>query len=195
MIALVRGEVLLRRTDYVVVDCGGVGYRLALSAQSLRQVPAVGKQVVLYAHLIMRDDAVNLYGFASEDERDLFLALLSVKSIGPKVALSILSGGTPSDLRRALAASDVARFQAVPGIGKRTAERIIVELREQAAKEQGARSESNPDDVHTTAREGLMALGFSLVEAEKLLGDVAESEPQTMIAQALKRARQPTAAS
>ena len=130
MIALVSGTVAVRRSDHVVIDCGGVGYKLAVSSHTLRQVPAVGSDVLLHAHLVVRDDALALYGFASEDERELFLMLLGVQSVGPKVALAVLSGGSPRELLTALAAGDAARFQAVPGIGKRTAERIIVELRE-----------------------------------------------------------------
>ena len=130
MIALVTGTVAVRRPDAVVVECGGVGYRLAVSAETLKRVPAVGKTVTLHSHLVVRDDALILYGFASEEERELFLLLLGVQAVGPKVALAVLSAGPPRELVGALAAGDAARFQAVPGIGKRTAERIIVELRE-----------------------------------------------------------------
>ena len=138
MIALLRGEVAVRRGDYVVILCEGVGYRAAVSAETLRHVPAVGERVTLHTHLIAREDALSLYGFASEHERDLFLMLVSVQAVGPKVALAALSGGAPRELLAAIAAGDAARFQSVPGIGRRTAERIIVELRERvvAAGEQ-----------------------------------------------------------
>src|SRR5919106_2294647 len=135
MIASVSGEVLVRRPDYVVIDAAGVGYRLAVSAETLKAVPARGKHATLHAHLVARDDSLSLYGFASEEERDLFLSLTSVSGIGPKVAIAILSGGAPRELLRAIAAGDAKRFQAVPGIGKRTAERVIVELRERIAGE------------------------------------------------------------
>ncbi len=125
MIALISGKVAVRRTDHVVVDCGGVGYRLSVSGETLRHVPAVGNTVVLHSHLIPRDDALVLYGFATEDERDLFLMLLSVQSVGPKVALDVLSGGPVRELLLTLAAGDTARLQAVKGVGKRTAERIM----------------------------------------------------------------------
>jgi holliday junction DNA helicase RuvA len=91
MIALLRGEVAVRRTDHVVILCAGVGYRAAVSAETLRHVPAVGEQATLHGHLIVRDDALALYGFYSEEERDLFLMLLSVQAVGPKVALAVLS--------------------------------------------------------------------------------------------------------
>ena len=137
------GEVAVRRPDHVVVDCGGVGYRLAVSAETLRHVPPRASGP-LHTHLIFRDDALKLYGFATEEERDLFLMLLGVQSVGPKVALGVLCGGPPRELMAAVAAGDVARLQAVPGIGKRTAERIIVELREKVGAAAGGASDRRP---------------------------------------------------
>ena len=194
MIALVRGEVAIRRPDHIVVDCGGVGYRLAVSAQTLRHVPPVGKQVTLHAHLIPRDDALNLFGFASEDERDLFLALIGVQSVGPKVALAVLSGGSTRELLSAIATGDAARFQAVPGIGKRTAERIIVELREKVAppaEDDGISITRavDADDPHGLAREGLLGLGFAPPEVDALLADVEGDSAEALIAAALRGAR------
>ncbi|MFL5838528.1 MAG: Holliday junction branch migration protein RuvA [Solirubrobacteraceae bacterium] len=194
MIALVRGEVAIRRPDHVVVDCGGVGYRLAVSAQSLKHVPRVGQAVTLHVHLIPRDDALNLFGFHSEEERDLFLALIGVQSVGPKVALAVLSGGPPRELIAAIATGDAARFQAVPGIGKRTAERIIVELREKVAPlpEDDAISitrTADADDPQALAREGLLGLGFPPPEADALLADVEGESPEDLIAAALRGAR------
>ena len=194
MIALVRGEVAIRRPDHVVVDCGGVGYRLAVSAQTLRHVPPVGKQVTLHAHLIPRDDALNLFGFASEDERDLFLALIGVQSVGPKVALAVLSGGSTRELLSAIATGDAARFQAVPGIGKRTAERIIVELRETVAPPSEDDGISftravDADDPHGLASEGLLGLGFAPPEVDALLADVEGESAEALIAAALRGAR------
>jgi Holliday junction DNA helicase RuvA len=191
MIASVRGEVLVRRPDHVVVESGGVGYRLSVSAETLKAVPARGKQATLHAHLVARDDSLQLYGFASEEERDLFLHLTSVSGIGPKVAVAILSGGTPRELLRAIAAGDGKRFQAVPGIGKRTAERVIVELREKVAGEleEGvpALDDAGEGDPRTLARDGLMHLGYTITEAEKLLADAEGSSPEEMISAALRR--------
>ena len=189
MIALIKGEVAVRRPDHVVIDCSGVGYRLAISAYSLQRVPAVGKQVALHTHMVVRDDALNLYGFSCESERELFLSLLSVKSVGPKVALAILSGGTPGELRSALASGDVGRLQAVPGIGKRTAERIIVELREQMSKEEIVGQSSNQNDPYRIAYEGLIGLGYSPTEASGLLATVSAQTPEEMIAEALQKAQ------
>jgi Holliday junction DNA helicase RuvA len=190
MIALVSGTVAVRRSDHVVVSCGGVGYRLSVSANTLRRVPPVGEDVLLHAHLVVRDDALQLYGFASEEERELFLMLLGVQSVGPKVALAVLSGGPPRELLAALAAGDSARFQAVPGIGKRTAERIIVELREKvgATLPDSAISITRSEDPRSIAREGLIGLGYSPEEAEALLDGAAGERPEDLIADALKTA-------
>lgn len=117
MIAAVSGEVISRRPDHVVVDAGGVGYRLAVSTETLRAVPAVGNRVSLHAHLIARDDSLALYGFATEEERDLFLSLISVSGVGPKVGLAALSGGTVPELLRAIATGDAKRFRPSPGSG------------------------------------------------------------------------------
>jgi holliday junction DNA helicase RuvA len=191
VIALVRGEVVVRRPDHVVVDCGGVGYRLAVSAETLRHVPAAGKAVTLHSHLVAREDQLALYGFHSEEERDLFLALLGVQAVGPKVALAVLSGGPPRELLGAIAGGDAGRFQAVPGIGKRTAERIIVELREKVAEPgEEAIAVSRGDDPRLLARDGLVGLGFSLQEAQALLDDAPEGmAPEELISHALKAAR------
>ena len=193
MIALVSGTVAVRRTDHVVIDCGGVGYRLSVSANTLRRVPAVGEQTALHAHLVVRDDALQLYGFASEEERELFLMLLGVQSVGPKVALAVLSAAPPRELLRALAAGDSARLQAVPGIGKRTAERIIVELREKVgvttpvpANGAGA---TLGDDPRVLARDGLLGLGYTPVEVDELLDGAEGERPEDLIAYALRTAR------
>jgi len=193
MIALVHGEVAVRRPDHVVVLAGGVGYRLGVSAETLRHVPAVGHAVTLHAHTILRDDAIALFGFAREEERDLFLLLLGVQAIGPKVALAVLSGGPPRELLAAIAAGDAKRFQAVPGIGKRTAERIIVELREKVGAEAGDPTgpivAARTDDPRRLARDGLLELGFPPAEAEALLADAAGASAEELMAAALRSAR------
>jgi holliday junction DNA helicase RuvA len=192
VIALVRGAVAVRRGDHVVLETAGVGYRLAVSAETLRRVPPVGQPVTLHSHLIVRDDAIMLYGFATEQERDLFLALIGVQSVGPKVALAVLSGGTPRELVTALASGDVARLQAVPGIGKRTAERIIVELREKVAGGVAADDDiviTRADDPRRLARDGLVELGYSVVEADELLRDAPVDTPEALISGALRAAR------
>lgn len=191
MIAAVRGEVMVRRPDHVVVDAAGVGYRLAVSAETLKAVPAIGRDVFLHAELIARDDSLSLFGFASEEERDLFGELISVSGVGPKVALAALSGGPARELLRAIASGDAKRFQAVPGIGKRTSERIIVELREKVAgalEEEVAPEGANGADPRGLARDGLVNLGYAQLEAEQLLDGLDGSDPEELLAAALRKA-------
>src|SRR3954462_8831542 len=135
MIASVSGTVQSRRPDHVVIDCGGGGYRLSVSSKTLERGPPAGESATVLTHLILKDDGINLYGFATEAERELFLRLISVSGVGPKMALAALSGSSVSEMRAAIASGTARRFRVVPGIGKKTAERVIVELREVFAAE------------------------------------------------------------
>lgn len=192
MIATVRGEVLLRRADHVVIEAAGVGYKLTVSAETLRSVPAAGQETFLHAETISRDDSLLLYGFSSEEERDLFNLLIGVSGIGPKVAIAALSGGPHRELTRAIMAGDAKRFQAVPGIGKRTAERIILELKDKVtgiAEQAGETVVPAASDARSLARDGLVNLGYAPLEAEQLLDGVGEGDdPQALIGAALRRA-------
>jgi Holliday junction DNA helicase RuvA len=196
VIARVAGDVAVRRGDHVVIEtASGVGYRVAVSASTMERIPAIGHPVSLHTELIVREDSMSLYGFATEEEQDLFTMLLGVQSVGPKMALAVLSGGSPRELITALAAGDAARLQAVPGIGKRTAERIIVELREKVGVPNdlvpaiGDVSASRGDDPRLLARDGLLELGYDLIEADRLLSG---AEPgltaEQLIGHALKAA-------
>ena len=192
MIASIRGEVISRFAGEVVIEAAGVGYKLAVSSGTLASVPAAGEQARLFTHLIVRDDAMNLYGFSTQAERELFLMLIGVQSVGPKVALAVLSGGSPRELLNAIGSGDTARFQAVPGIGKRTAERIIVELREKVAgrvSDEIVVRHTPTDDPRTLAREGLLGLGFTPQEAEAMLDTAAGDTPEDLIAEALRAGR------
>jgi Holliday junction DNA helicase RuvA len=192
VIASVRGEVLSRISGEVVIEAAGVGYKLAVSSETLSAVPAAGEQGRLFTHLVLRDDGINLYGFSTQSERELFLMLIGVQSVGPKVALAVLSGGTPRELLNAIASGDSARFQAVPGIGKRTAERIIVELREKVAgkvSDEIVVRHTPTDDPRTLAREGLLGLGFTPQEADGMLDTAAGDTPEDLISEALKAGR------
>jgi len=179
-----------------------VGYRAAVSAETVRHVPPLGEEVPLHTHLIVRDDALTLYGFASEEERELFLMLLSVQAVGPKVALAVLSSARPNELVAALAAGDAARLQAVPGIGRRTAERIIVELREKVgadgagagrtpivARRGGAGADGGAGEQRALARAGLLELGYRHEEADELLREARGETAQELIGSALRLAR------
>jgi Holliday junction DNA helicase RuvA len=190
MIAAVRGEVMVRRPDHVVIEAGGVGYRLTVSAETLKAVPATGREAFLHSELVAREDSLSLYGFASEEERELFGNLVSVSGVGPKVAIAVLSGGPARELLRAIAAGDAKRFQAAPGIGKRTAERIIVELREKVAGalEEEVATAAEGGDARSLARDGLVNLGYAPLEAEQLLDGIESDDAEQLIATALRKA-------
>jgi Holliday junction DNA helicase RuvA len=193
MIALLRGEVAERGADHVTLMCGGVGYRLAVSAQTLAAVGPLGREATLHTHLIVRDDALVLVGFAAEAERDLFLALLAVQAVGPKLALAVLGAGPLSAVVGAIAAGDAQFFQSVPGVGKRTAERIIVELREKVGAALGEgivlRRATAADEPRELAREGLLELGFAPPEAERLLAQADGDSAEELLAAALRATR------
>jgi holliday junction DNA helicase RuvA len=192
VIGSVRGTLVTRLPGDVVIEAAGVGYRLKVSTETLAGLPKAGDQAMLLTHLILRDDGMHLYGFATQAERELFLMLIGVQGVGPKVALAVLSGGAPRELLNAIASGDTARFQAVPGIGKRTAERIIVELREKVAgraTDEIVVRRTASDDPRTLAREGLLGLGFTPQEADRLLDQSGGETPEELIAGALRAAR------
>jgi Holliday junction DNA helicase RuvA len=192
VIASVRGTIISRLPGEAVIEAAGVGYRVGISSETLSALPRAGEQATLLTHLILRDDGMHLYGFATEPERELFLMLIGVQGVGPKVALAVLSGGAPRELLNAIASGDTARFQAVPGIGKRTAERIIVVLREKVAgraMDEIVVRRAASDDPRTLAREGLLGLGFTPQEADKLLDQAGGETPEELIAGALRAAR------
>src|SRR3954451_15833590 len=192
MIASIRGPVVTRLPGDVVIEAAGVGYRLNVSTETLAALPRAGEQATLLTHLILRDDGMHLYGFSSEAERELFLMLIGVQSVGPKVALAVLSGGAPRELLNAIASGDTGRFQAVPGIGKRTAERIIVELREKVAgkvTDDIVVRHTPTDDPRTLAREGLLGLGFTPQEADGMLDTANGETPEDLISEALRAGR------
>ena len=192
MIASVRGMLVSRLPGEAIVEAAGVGYRLNISSETLAALPRAGEQATLLTHLILRDDGMHLYGFSTQAERELFLMLIGVQGVGPKVALAVLSGGAPRELLNAIATGDTARFQAVPGIGKRTAERIIVELREKVAgraTDDIVVRRTASDDPRTLAREGLLGLGFTLQEADRLLDQSGGDSPEELIQGALRAAR------
>jgi Holliday junction DNA helicase RuvA len=192
MIGSVRGAVLLRRPGEVVLEAAGVGYRLAVSTETLREVPPAGEEALLHSHLVLRDDGIQLYGFAGEAERELFLMLIGVQGVGPKVALAVLSGGSARELLNAIASGDSARFQAVPGIGKRTAERIIVELREKVAgrvDDEIVVTRAADRSPRALAREALLGLGFAPQETDEMLDGAEGDTAEDLIAGALRAAR------
>jgi holliday junction DNA helicase RuvA len=190
MIARLRGRPLANTPEGLVVDVGGVGYLVAATPAAVRRADGAD-EISLYTYLHVREDALQLYGFADASERDLFVQLLSVNGVGPKVALAIVSGSPAADLRRAIALEDAARFQTIPGIGKKTAERIVLELKEKLAAgmpEPGG-GVSGAGRPHAVARDALVELGWSVVEAERALAETdPEAPPEERVRQALKKA-------
>ena len=187
MIARLRGTAAGHTSDGLVLDVGGVGYLVAATPSVLRRAET-GGEVVVETYLHVREDALQLYGFADAAERELFTQLLTVNGIGPKVALAVVSGSPAADLRRAIALGDAARFQAIPGIGKKTAERIVLELKGRAPvadlPPQGAGA-----PVELVAREALVELGYSLQEAERALAATDPALPaEERVRQALRAA-------
>jgi Holliday junction DNA helicase RuvA len=180
MISRLRGTVVARTPAGLVLDVGGVGY---LVAATPRVVARVGEEATVETHLHVREDALQLYGFASADERELFELLLGVSGIGPKVALAIVSGSPPAELRRAIARDDLARFEAIPGIGRKTAQRVVMELKDKL----GAPGASTSGPL--LARDALVELGWSVVDADRALADVDESlSVEEQVRSALKKA-------
>jgi Holliday junction DNA helicase RuvA len=186
MIARLRGTAVASTADGLVLDVGGVGYLVAATPSALRKAEA-GAEVTVETYLHVREDTLQLYGFADRAERELFVQLLTVNGVGPKVALAIVSGSPAEDLKRAIVREDAARFQAIPGIGKKTAERIVLELKEKM----GAPDLVSvpPSDGHVVARDALVELGYSLADAERALAETdADATPEERVRQALRKA-------
>jgi Holliday junction DNA helicase RuvA len=174
MIGRLRGTVADRRTESVILDVGGVGYRIAVTPRTLVALPGLGEEAVLHTHLHVREDQLALYGFGSIEERDLFDLLLGASGVGPKVALAILATLTPDDLRRAVAGNDLALLTAVPGIGKRSAEKLMLELR---PKMDVLAEASSSSGAMSQAREALENLGYSSEEIRESLSDLSHESP------------------
>ena len=171
-----------------MLDVGGVGYLVAVTPSATRKADGAN-EIALHTYLHVREDALQLYGFAEAAERELFVQLLSVNGVGPKVALAVVSGSAAAELRRAIALEDVARFQAIPGIGKKTAERIVLELKEKLGDPALAPAPDGSGEHHVVARDALVELGWTLLDAERALAEVdAELPPEERVRLALKKA-------
>ena len=189
MIAQLRGRPVARTPDGLVLDVGGVGYLVQATPAALRKAEGAAETTIL-TYLNVREDALQLFGFADAGERELFVQLLTVNGVGPKVALAIVSGSPAADLRRAIALQDAARFQAIPGIGKKTAERIVLELKERLGDQAPVPIATGRDaPPELVARDALLELGYSLVEAERALAATGpELPPEERVRQALRAA-------
>jgi Holliday junction DNA helicase RuvA len=186
VISRLRGVPAGRTVDGLVLDVGGVGYLVSATPSVLRRADGPS-EVTVETYLHVREDALQLYGFADAAERSLFVQLLGVSGIGPKVALAVVSSASPEELQRAIALNDSARFQAIPGIGKKTAERIVLELEGSIAESVPVPSGGAPREL--VARDALVELGYSLVEAEQALAGVDPNLPaEERVREALRSA-------
>ncbi|HEX6699923.1 MAG TPA: Holliday junction branch migration protein RuvA [Gaiellaceae bacterium] len=189
MIAQLRGRPVARTVEGLVLDVGGVGYLVQATPSAFRRADGAD-EVTIHTYLAVREDALQLFGFAETAERELFVQLLAVNGVGPKVALAVVSGSPPAELRRAIVLGDAARFQAIPGIGKKTAERIVLELKEKLADDApvpiSAAAGTKP---HLVAREALVELGYSISEAEQALATTdPDLPPEERVRLALRAA-------
>jgi Holliday junction DNA helicase RuvA len=190
VIAQLRGTVVEASLDRMVVDVAGVGYEVR-TPPSVRARP--GEEIAVYTHLVVSDDALTLYGFATVDERDVFLALTGVSRVGPKLALAALGTLGAQRLREAVHGEDVTALTAVPGIGRKGAQRLILELRETLVAAEGDGSPTPPGDgagdhVHAEVRQALAGLGYAADETQAALAAVPDDDdPEALLRAALQR--------
>ncbi len=191
MIAFLRGKLASKAYDYVVLDVSGVGYKIMLSGQSVSRLPEIGTEIQLLTKMIVKEDDVALYGFQNATEQNVFERLISVSGIGPKAALSILSSYSAEEVIEIIASQDSVRMQKAPGIGKKTASRIILELKDVFAQVGGDLSSQTPSASTSAlqgAREALLSMGFTSTEIDLALKDAPSEETETGLLQyALKR--------
>ncbi|HEY3317285.1 MAG TPA: Holliday junction branch migration protein RuvA [Coriobacteriia bacterium] len=188
MIAFLRGRLAAKTGAHCLLDVNGVGYRIAMATPALAALPAEGEPVTILTHLLVREDELSLFGFLEDAERDLFEMLITVSGVGPKVALAVLSAMTPEALATALGAEDVAAISSVPGIGKKTAQRIIIELKDKlAAPGLGSVAGGAATPAHAEVRDALLAMGFAPAEASAALAGAEGGSAQALLKHALKR--------
>ena len=188
MIARLRGKPVASTPEGLVLDVGGVGYLVAATPPVVRMASGAD-EITVETYLVVREDAMQLYGFADRAERELFTHLLTVNGVGPKVALAVVSGSPADELRRAIVREDTARFQASPGIGKKIAERIVLELKEKVGAGAPEMVAASSSDSHVVARDALVELGYTVADAERALADTdPELSAEERVRLALKRA-------
>lgn len=194
MIAYVAGTLAEKHPTEAVVEAAGLGYRLLIPASSYDKLPAVGQPARLLTTFLVREDSQTLYGFATDAERTLFETMIGVSGIGPKLALAALSAMSPSELRDVVLSGDAAMLTRIPGVGRKTAERLVVELRDRLAKLDGLElagsvlgGDGAVGQARADARSGLEALGLARAEAEKRLRQVLRQNPGVQSAEELIR--------
>jgi Holliday junction DNA helicase RuvA len=183
MIASLRGELIHKSPDQLIVDVGGVGYSLKFCQSGASKLPETGHELFIYVYMNVREDALDLYGFMAVEEKEIFVILLQVSGIGPKVALNILSAIGPTDLARAIRAEDLHRLTKLPGIGKKTAERLCLELKDkvQAIAQHEIATDSfdgHLDSIATDVVSALVNLGYSQAKARDAYHIVRQNIPE-----------------
>ena len=175
MIGTLRGVLTAKHAPQIIIECHGVGYQVETPMSTFLELPPVGNEVFLYAHLQVREDAQTLYGFASEDEKALFRTLLKVSGVGAKMALSVLTAMTVKDFERCVRLEDAAMLVKIPGVGRKTADRLIIEMRDRIETEgtpSAGRPASAPDDPRGEAVDALVALGYKPQEVKRLMSQL-----------------------
>ena len=190
MIGSIRGHILSKSPPQLTVEAGGLGYELEAPMSTFFHLPAVGEEVRLLTHLVVREDAHVLYAFGTEDERRLFRYVIKVSGIGPKIALALLSGISVEAFVACVHNQDVTALTRIPGIGRKTAERLVVEMRDRLAAQSGTAQAGTPGSAETEAFGALIALGYKPAEASRLLKSAGPGEHSTeeLIRLALKGA-------
>lgn len=194
MIGSLKGELKLKQAPVIIVECGGVGYEVETPMSTFLELPAVGESVFLHTHLVVRETAHSLFGFATAAEKALFRLLLGVSGVGAKMALSILSGMTVADFERCVQLEDAAVLVKIPGVGKKTAERLIIEMRDRIDRSPALRVVSGPATVEADPRgeavDALVSLGYKPAEIKRLLTsiDIDGKSAEDIIRLALRQA-------
>jgi Holliday junction DNA helicase RuvA len=193
MIGTLRGLVTAKQAPQIILECNGVGYQVETPMSTFLELPPIGQEVFLYTHLQVREDAQILYGFASDQEKTLFRSLLRVSGVGAKIALSVLSAMSVDDFQRCVRLEDTAMLVKIPGVGRKTAERLIIEMRDRLEKTAGtdaARAGAQSTEPRNEAVDALVALGYKPAEVKRLLAELETSgkSAEEIIRLALKRA-------
>ncbi len=191
MIGSLRGRLTFKQAPAIIIECRGVGYEVETPMSTFFELPAVGQDLFLFTHLLVREDAQILYGFATEEERALFRTLLKVRGIGARIALAILSAMSVGDFNRCIEYEDTASLAKIPGIGKKTAERLIVEMRDRIeVAPAGAAAARVPHGARSEAVDALVSLGYKPAEVNRLIAklDVDGRSAEDIIRLALRQA-------
>lgn len=193
MIGSLRGRLASKQAPHIVIECGGVGYEVETPMSTFLELPAIDEELFIHTHMLVREDAQLLFGFASEDERRLFRTVLKISGVGAKMGLAILSAMSEADFRRCVEYEDTASLVKIPGVGKKTAERLIIEMRDKFKSSPHSGDPQRvaaPASPKTEAVDALVSLGYKVNEVNKLIGDmdVDGKSAEDIIRQALKQA-------